>query len=260
MAAVVTYYHNDISGSPLAATDGAGNLKWKESYKPYGDKLTRSAASGDNDMGFHGKVHDDSTGLSYMGARYYDPVLGRFTGVDPVDFQTDNLHSFNRYAYTNNNPYKYVDPDGKQALSQTLSSFFARLLSALTGRTITTNSNNGSNQDLGGFESSFKLDNTPSWADQDNTSSWKNRLSFNEEHNEASDDDFEIPDAPVGKLTARDDKWWKNQGVDAHEEKANYGDSRRNLAIDSRSNVWTVDRFKSTNPEFLGRLKDMRRK
>jgi RHS repeat-associated core domain len=115
MAAVVTYYHNDISGSPIAATDAAGNLKWKESYKPYGDKLTRSTASAGNDIGFHGKAHDDSTGLSYMGARYYDPVLGRFMGVDPVDFQASNLHSFNRYTYTNNNPYKFIDADGKYA-------------------------------------------------------------------------------------------------------------------------------------------------
>lgn len=48
-----------------------------------------------------------------MGARYYDPVLGRFMGVDPVDFQEDNIHSFNRYAYANNNPYKYIDLDGR---------------------------------------------------------------------------------------------------------------------------------------------------
>lgn len=115
MAAVVTYYHNDISGSPIAATDAAGNLKWKESYKPYGDKLTRSSTSSDNKIGFHGKAHDDSTGLSYMGARYYDPLLGRFTGVDPVDFKADNLHSFNRYTYTNNNPYKFTDKNGKYA-------------------------------------------------------------------------------------------------------------------------------------------------
>ncbi|MFJ4257474.1 RHS repeat domain-containing protein [Pseudomonas monteilii] len=112
MAAVVTYYHNDISGSPIAATDAAGNLKWKESYKPYGDKLTRSAASSDNKIGFHGKAHDDSTGLSYMGARYYDPVLARFIGVDPEGFNPGSLHSFNRYTYANNNPYRFVDPDG----------------------------------------------------------------------------------------------------------------------------------------------------
>jgi hypothetical protein len=42
-------------------------------------------------------------------------VLGRFMGVDNVQFKEKNLHSFNRYAYGNNNPYKYVDPDGNYA-------------------------------------------------------------------------------------------------------------------------------------------------
>ncbi|WP_218943430.1 RHS repeat-associated core domain-containing protein, partial [Exilibacterium tricleocarpae] len=51
----------------------------------------------------------------YMGARYYDPAIGRFMGIDAVGFQADNPVSFNRYAYANNNPYKYVDPDGNAA-------------------------------------------------------------------------------------------------------------------------------------------------
>ncbi|MES2949848.1 MAG: RHS repeat-associated core domain-containing protein, partial [Pseudomonadota bacterium] len=68
-----------------------------------------------NKLGFAGKQFDPATGLSYMGARYYDPVLGRFRGVDPVAFQEANVHSFNRYAYANNNPYKYVDRDGRYA-------------------------------------------------------------------------------------------------------------------------------------------------
>ncbi|WP_440055935.1 RHS repeat-associated core domain-containing protein [Pseudoalteromonas sp. T1lg65] len=46
-----------------------------------------------------------------MQARYYDPVIGRFYSNDPLGFR--DVHSFNRYAYANNNPYKYVDPDGK---------------------------------------------------------------------------------------------------------------------------------------------------
>ncbi len=48
-----------------------------------------------------------------MQARYYDPVIGRFMSNDLVGF--DNVHNFNRYAYANNNPYKYVDPDGRAA-------------------------------------------------------------------------------------------------------------------------------------------------
>ena len=54
-----------------------------------------------------------------MQARYYDPVVGRFYSNDPVDalghMQRGNsiAHGFNRYAYANNNPYKYTDPDGE---------------------------------------------------------------------------------------------------------------------------------------------------
>lgn len=47
-----------------------------------------------------------------MQARYYDPVIGRFYSNDPIGFR--DVHSFNRYAYANNNPYKYVDPDGRE--------------------------------------------------------------------------------------------------------------------------------------------------
>jgi hypothetical protein len=36
-------------------------------------------------------------------------------GVDPVGFQEDNIHSFNKYAYGNNNPYRFIDPDGNQS-------------------------------------------------------------------------------------------------------------------------------------------------
>lgn len=111
----ITYLHDDGIGSPVLATDVNGIQVWKETYRPYGDQLVDSAAAENNEVWFAGKQFDDSTGLSYMGARYYDPTLGRFIAVDPASFDFSNLHSFNRYAYANNNPYKYVDPDGELA-------------------------------------------------------------------------------------------------------------------------------------------------
>jgi RHS repeat-associated protein len=115
---VATYFHNDISGSPMVATDAAGNVVWKESYRTYGDKLRNepSSRNSTNKIGYAGSPFDASTGLSYMGARYYDPLIGRFMGIDPVGFNSNNIHSFNKYAYANNNPYKFVDPDGKDAV------------------------------------------------------------------------------------------------------------------------------------------------
>jgi RHS repeat-associated protein len=49
----------------------------------------------------------DGTGLVYFGSRWYDPEIGRFITRDPI---RDGL---NWYAYCYNNPFSYVDPDGK---------------------------------------------------------------------------------------------------------------------------------------------------
>lgn len=111
----ITYFHNDVIGSPVMATDVNGLQVWKETYRPYGDQLIDSAAAQNNKIWFAGKPFDDSTGLSYMGARYYDPTLGRFMGVDPVQLDPANLHTFNRYSYANNNPFKFYDPTGQEA-------------------------------------------------------------------------------------------------------------------------------------------------
>lgn len=48
-----------------------------------------------------------------MQQRYYDPLIGRFYSNDPVGFTASNPMMFNRYAYANNNPYKFADPDGR---------------------------------------------------------------------------------------------------------------------------------------------------
>ena len=69
--------------------------------------------AGINTTRFASKPEDEESGLAYFGARYYDPILGRFMGMDPVAPNPENIHSFNRYAYANNNPYKFVDPDGR---------------------------------------------------------------------------------------------------------------------------------------------------
>jgi RHS repeat-associated protein len=112
-----THFHLDPAATPLLATTAAGAVAWKENHRPYGDKLNYQAAAASNTIGFAGKPFDNATGLSYMGARYYNPILGRFTGIDPVGFTEANLHSHNRYTYANNNPFKFVDPDGRSPVA-----------------------------------------------------------------------------------------------------------------------------------------------
>ena len=112
----VTYIHNDALGSPVAATDANGKLLWREDYKPYGERIRKETASKGNTLWYTGKPHEEDFGLSYFGARWYSPQMGRFTGIDPAGFSEGNVQSFNRYAYANNNPYRYVDPDGKESV------------------------------------------------------------------------------------------------------------------------------------------------
>jgi RHS repeat-associated protein len=116
----VTYYHHDLQGNVVATTNSAAQVVYTETYQPYGGRLVGDTASqvaqpDGNRLWFHGKAEDQSTGLQYFGARYYDPVVGRFMGVDPVGFSENNIHSFNRYGYGNNNPYRYIDRDGRLA-------------------------------------------------------------------------------------------------------------------------------------------------
>ncbi|KZW99037.1 hypothetical protein JL49_19595 [Pseudoalteromonas luteoviolacea] len=81
----------------------------QQGYLPYGDSVSLNQ----DDIGYTGHKFDTDLGLVYMQARYYDPVIGRFYSNDPIGFR--DIHSFNRYAYANNNPYRYTDPDGKSS-------------------------------------------------------------------------------------------------------------------------------------------------
>jgi RHS repeat-associated protein len=110
-ARTTTYYHNDGLGSVVAATNDAGQVLWRKDYAPFGEQIDTTPDT--ERQSYTGKSHDDVTGLTYFGGRYYDPQIARFMSVDPVGFVDNNTMSFNRYLYVNDNPYKYVDPDGE---------------------------------------------------------------------------------------------------------------------------------------------------
>lgn len=106
----ITFYHNDAAGSPIAATDGSGNLSWDQAYDAWGVPIPNP--SGDP-RGFTGASRDSDTGLSDLQARWYSSELGRMLAMDPVSFHEEDIQSFNFYAYANNNPYRYLDADGR---------------------------------------------------------------------------------------------------------------------------------------------------
>ncbi len=106
------YIHTDGLGSPVARTNTLRALISRTRYEPYGATSMGTAPT----IGFTGHVNDIDTGLTYMQQRYYDPLAGRMLSIDPVTTDASNGGSFNRYAYANNNPYTYIDPDGRQSI------------------------------------------------------------------------------------------------------------------------------------------------
>jgi RHS repeat-associated protein len=96
------YYHTDHLGSTRLVTDDNKTIVTHTVYYPFGEPYS---TDGSQDYSFTGKKQD-TTGLYYFSARYYDPELGRFLTRDPKK-------GINQYSYCYNNPLKYIDPDGR---------------------------------------------------------------------------------------------------------------------------------------------------
>lgn len=123
----VVFYHTDNVGSPVAMTNSDGAVVWRAHDKPFGEEFQTTATPEHSSRRFIGKEKDKETGLVYIGARYLDPVTGRFLQPDPVgpvDPMTGKVNAamlsnpqrLNRYAYGLNNPYWYIDPDGRETV------------------------------------------------------------------------------------------------------------------------------------------------
>ena len=112
---VTQYVHTDALGSPVAHTNASGALLNRARYEPYGYVAAGTKPSpGTSVIGFTGHVQDAETDLVYMQQRYYDPIAGRFLSVDPVVTDANTGKGFGLYTYVEDNPYRYVDPDGRQ--------------------------------------------------------------------------------------------------------------------------------------------------
>ena len=99
-----TYLYQDHLGSTMASSDGEGIT-----YYPYGSTRSGAVSTG---YQFTGQRNDGGTGLYYYGARYYDPVAGRFISADPAPPAPAEPQSRGRYAYGRNNPLRFTDPSG----------------------------------------------------------------------------------------------------------------------------------------------------
>ena len=107
------FYHSDHLGSTSYITDDKANITQYDAYLPYGELLVDEHSSSEElPYKFNGKEMDEETGLYYYGARYMDPKISMWLGVDPM---IEKYPEISPYIYCHNNPIVLIDPDGRQS-------------------------------------------------------------------------------------------------------------------------------------------------
>jgi RHS repeat-associated protein len=118
------FHHTDARGSIVATTDQYGKIAALPSYRAFGRPVNNNPVTppvpappiNGVALGFTGKWYDAELQLSNHGARHYDPLYSRFVSIDPVGVPEGAFLSTDRYAYANNSPFTFVDPDGNTPL------------------------------------------------------------------------------------------------------------------------------------------------
>jgi RHS repeat-associated protein len=105
-------YNKDIQNSTKSLLKANGDGITAYDYSDFGETTITGNQNVGNEIAYTGGIYDESTGLYYLNARYYDPENGRFLTEDTYRGETDDPDTWHLYAYCNNDPVNYVDPSG----------------------------------------------------------------------------------------------------------------------------------------------------
>jgi RHS repeat-associated protein len=119
---VPEYYGVDRNGTVLSITDQKGATAANFSYSAFGTPgLAGSRPNGPHKKDsspdqyyYAGHRWDAGAALYDFGTRFYDPRIGQF--LSPDDDTVIASGKINTYTYARNNPYRWIDPDGRQAM------------------------------------------------------------------------------------------------------------------------------------------------
>ena len=99
-------------------TDGNGAFIQDIDYEPYGEAKSSGVQPGSaqySNVQWNGGDALAAFGLSHLGARLYDPVIGRFLSRDPLVVPR-TAATTNAYAFAMNDPLNRSDPSGMQCM------------------------------------------------------------------------------------------------------------------------------------------------
>ncbi len=134
------YYIKDHLGSVRVVQNEDGTPEQVSHYYPYGNTFGPHNGNEVNptlqQYKFNGKELDPVHGLGLYdyGARMYDPLVGRWTSVDPM---AEKYYHLSPYAMCGDNPILFVDNDGREVIiSGLLSSMAVSQLQTYVGNNI----------------------------------------------------------------------------------------------------------------------------
>ena len=99
------YFLQDHLGSTTALTNSNGAITEQTNYDSFGNATNQLSTR----FQYTGREYDETTGLYYYRARWYDAQVGRFISEDPIGFAGGDV---NLFGYVKNKPLKYKDPRG----------------------------------------------------------------------------------------------------------------------------------------------------
>ncbi|MBM7466105.1 RHS repeat-associated protein [Microbacterium esteraromaticum] len=107
----LSWLFTTLEGTVDVQTDAVTGTTVRQHRDPFGAPVGASSQGWPNGAGYMNKQVADKTKLTNVGARTYDPVLGKFLSVDPV-IDTNLPQQNTGYTYSGNNPTTYSDPSG----------------------------------------------------------------------------------------------------------------------------------------------------
>nr|WP_237657687.1 RHS repeat-associated core domain-containing protein [Cronobacter dublinensis] len=106
----IYWYHTELNGLPERVTDADGQTVWRGQFSTWGKterELSVPQWQVPQNLRFQGQYLDRESGLHYNLFRYYDPVAGRYTQMDPIGL----AGGMNTYSYVGD-PLTGIDPFG----------------------------------------------------------------------------------------------------------------------------------------------------
>ena len=105
-------YNKDVQGSTinLLKDDGKADVSYR--YEDFGETTSVGENISGNETCYTGGRYDETTGLYYLNARYYNPEDGRFLSEDTYRGEANEPDTQHLYVYCADNPINYVDPSG----------------------------------------------------------------------------------------------------------------------------------------------------